>query len=171
MAVPARSVSFAKGLNKLSFVGVILLSLLIIITISLFLFYSAEFKKVNAIVASLKDQVLLLEKSEQKLILIKDKLGKINYVKSLPSSENNINQFKKLNEIVSLSSDSAFTEIDIGSVKTEVSLFSKDSTALSSVLSSFVEIKDYIKITLSSLGFSPLSGFSSSLIFESKQDI
>ncbi|AKM83465.1 hypothetical protein A2422_01160 [Candidatus Woesebacteria bacterium RIFOXYC1_FULL_31_51] len=168
MAVPAGSLKFVKVLNKLSILGVISLILLTISAITLFVFYSIELKKVNSSVASLKNEISSLEKSEQKLILVKDKLGKIAYVKSLDSAENEINRFKKINEIVSVSSDSAFTEVSIGSSKTEVSLISGNSTSLTSILESVANLKDYGKIILSSLGFNPTSGFLTSFIFNSK---
>ncbi len=168
MAVPAKSIKIAKILNKLSLVGAILLTLSVIVAISSFLFFSSELKKIDVQVGSLKDEISLLEKSEQKLILVKDKLGKVAYVTSLPSAEQDINLFKELNGITSDSSGSVLTEISIIPNKIEVSLSSGDSTALSSALRSFVNLKDYIKITLSSLGFKPSSGFLSNLVFESK---
>lgn len=168
MAVPVKSVKLAKTLNKLSIVGVILLILSVISAIVLFFFFSSDLKKTNASVATLKNEISSLEKSEQKLILVKDKLEKISYIKSLSSAENDINQFKSINEIVLSASNSAFTEISVGSSKTEISLSTPDSSSLSLILSSFTNLKDYAKITLSSLGFNSTSGFLSSLIFESK---
>lgn len=168
MAVPAKSLKLVKVLNKLSIVGAVILVLSIIVAISGFIFFTISFKKVDASVASLKNDISSLEKSEQKLILVKDKLNKIAYIRSLPSADNDISEFQKLNEIISVSSDSAFTGVNIGSNKTELSLASKDSTSLSLVLDSISNLKNYVKITLSSLGYNPTSGFLSSLIFESK---
>ena len=166
MAVPARFVKLARILNKLSVLGVVSLILLIVSAISLILFFSFELKKIDASVKLLKNEISSLEKSEQKLIFVKDKLGKIASIRSLESAESEIIQFKKLNEILSASSGSVFTKIDIGSTKTEVSLSSIDSQSLAFVLGSFTDLKDYGKITLSSLSFNLSSGFLSSFIIE-----
>lgn len=168
MAIPVKSVKFAKLLNKLSIVGVLLLILSVISAIVLFIFFSSDLKKTNAAVIALKNEISSLEKSEQKLILVKDKLDKISFVKSLSSAENDINQFKSINDIVLSASNSSLTEISIGSSKTEISFSTPDSSSLALILGSFTNLKDYAKITLSSLGFNSQSGFLSSLIFESK---
>ena len=168
MAVPARSVKLVRIINKVSILGVILLILSSVSAIILFLLFSNELKKVDNSVTSLKNEISSLEKSEQKLYLVKDKLGKIAYVKSLSSAEDDLIQFKDLNESLSFASDSGFTQVDIGSKKTEVSLLSSNSDALSEVLNTLANLTNYRKIILSSLGFNPSSGFISSFIFESK---
>lgn len=169
MAVPAKSVKLAKVLNKMSIVGVILLILTTVLAIFFFVLFSIELKKVDSSIIALKNEVSSLEKTEQKLILVKDKLGKISYVQSLDSAENEIIEFQKLNDIVNSASDSSLTEINIDLNKTEVSLTSANSDSLSSVLGLFSTIKDYGKIILTSLGLNQTSGFLSSLIFESKK--
>lgn len=168
MAVPAKSVKLAHFLNKISTFGVISIIIFVVLTIFIFIFSSVELKKTENSLKSLKNEIASLERSEQKLILVKDRLEKISYIKSLNSAEDDISNFKNLNESLSLASGSSFTQVDIGSSKTELSLVANNSDSLISALGLFYNLKEYQKIILTSLVFNLKSGYISSFLLEGK---
>ena len=167
MAVPAKSVKLAKIVDKFSTLGVILLILSIISVVFMFIIFTNEFKNVDNSVKSLTNEISSLEESEQKLILVKDRLEKISYIQTLASAEKDITQFKDLTEKLSFASGSGFTQVDIGSSKTETSLTLNNSNSLASFIDTLSKL-EYKKIILSSLGYDLSSGFKTSVIFENK---
>lgn len=166
MTVPTKTVKLVKVLNKISTIGAIILILLISILISGLVYFNIEYKKSVSNTNVLKDRIITLEKSEQKLILAKDKLSKITYIKSIDVVDDELTNFIELKSLVSSPSASTFTEISIDPVKTELSLSFPESLSLSSAIKSLSALNKYKRIILSSLGYSKSSGFLISLIFE-----
>ena len=165
MTVPARVVKFAKLLNKISIIGSILLIIMIITAISGLVYYNLSYKNSVVNVDILKKKVADLEKSEQKLVLAKDKLSKIAYIKSINSVDDELTNFQNFKDSISSSSNTTFTEISIDPVKTETSLVFNNSNDLSSALETLQKTTKYKSIILSSLGFNLSSGYLISLIF------
>ena len=166
MTVPTKTVKLVKILNKISIIGAIFLILIILIFISGLIYYNIEYKKSVSNVNTLKDKIITLEKSEQKLILAKDKLSKIAYIKSIDAVDDELTNFIELKSLVSSPSASTFTEISIDPKKTELSLTFPNSLDLSGALKSLPTLTKYKRIVLSSLGYSKNSGFLVSLILE-----
>ena len=165
MTVPARVVRLVKLLNKISVIGSILLITLIIVTISALIYYNINYKKSVANVEVLKTKIADLEKSEQKLVLAKDKLSKIVYIKSINSVDNELINFQDFKDSMSSSSGTAFTEISIDPIKTETSLVFQNTEELSNTLAMIQKLTKYKSVILSSLGFNLSSGYLISLVF------
>lgn len=164
MAVPARAVKLTKTINKVSIVSVIILILTSLLLGGAFFYYSLEDKKVAASVASLKSKIVSLEKSEQKLVLAKDRIEKINIVQNAKSVNNEVLKYQKFAELVLNASGSAITEADLSSKGTEVSVLSANTSTLSLILAPLLKLTEYQKIVLTSLNFNPASGYISSLV-------
>lgn len=166
MSVPAKVVTLAKTLNKISTVGTILLILTIIGLIAGMVYFNVERGKTTTNIASLKQQIVDLERSEQKLILAKDKLSKIAYIKNSDSIDTELSNFIEFeNSVSGASSAISFTEINIDPTKTEVSFAASDSGSLSSTLEKISTLAKYKKIVMTSLGFNATSGYVVSLVF------
>ena len=159
MAVPARAVKIAKILNKISTVTVILLILTLIVVGSIFFYYSTQNSKINRNINSSKTKITNLEKSEQKLVLAKDRLSKIEVVQKVKSLNDEIKRYQKFSIIVSASTGSIISEADLNSKGTEVTILSQSSDSLTEIIPLLSKLKDYGKIILSSLEFNPISGF------------
>jgi hypothetical protein len=168
MAVPARAVKLAKLLNKLSVVGIVVFIVSVVTVISLLVFYSFELKNVTIATNQLKSRVVELEKNEQKLYLAKNRIEKIAEVRKLQSVAQELVKFQGLTRNMALYPDSTYSEIIISPAKSELTVFSKSSIALSEVLKLITDLVGYKNIVLSSLGFSPTSGYTSSFVFNNK---
>lgn len=166
MTVPTKTVKIVKLLNKISIIGTIVLILLVVVLISGLVYFNIEYKKSVSNTNILKDKIITLEKSEQKLILAKDKLSKIAYIKKIDSVDDELTSFIELKSLVSSPSASTSTEVTINPVKTELSLTFPDSLTLGNTLQLLPTLNKYKRIVLSSLGYSKSSGFLISLILE-----
>lgn len=166
MAVPAKAVNLARILNKVSTIGALALIVVVVVLISALVYYNIEYRKSVTNVNSLKTKIVELERSEQKLILAKDKLSKIAYIKKIDSVDDELISFMEFKSLISSPSGSAFTEISIDPVKTETSLTFLDSLNLGNALKSLSTLVNYKRIILSSLGYNSSSGFLVSLIFD-----
>lgn len=164
MAVPPKTVKLLKTLNKISTVGTILLITMVIILISILVYFKIDSDKVNADIKSLKISITELESSEQKLILAKDRLDKIAIIKSLPSVREDIINFKNINSLISTASGSALLEATIDESKTQLSITSVDSNSLASILAPLSNLTYLKNMILTSLGFGQTSGFISDIL-------
>ena len=171
MVVPAKTLRLAATLNKISTIGTILLVTIILGLISGLFYYNFQYKKTLSNIESLKSKVQSLERSEQKLVLAKDRLTKIAAVKKLDSVDDELKSFKNFESLVLTNPGSIFTEISIDSDKTETSIVSATSSSLSNVMKSLNDLSEnkltnYKHIIMSSLGFNSSSGYLVSLIFK-----
>lgn len=169
MAVPARAVKIAKILNKISTATIILLILAIVVIGSLFFYYSTQNTKINRNINASKTKITNLEKSEQKLVLAKDRLIKIEVVQKAKSLSDEIKRYQKFASVVSASVGSTISEADLNSKGTEVTILSQSSDSLAYIISPLSKLIDYSKIILASLEYNPSSGFILNFKLETEQ--
>lgn len=166
MAVPARAVKLAKTISKISIIGSVVLFLSILVFGSYFTYLTLENKKVAENVERLKESVVELSQNEQKLILAKDRLSKINVVKKVDSSNQHLENYRAfLNDILSIGSFQ-ITEANLSTKGIELNLIVNDSTSLSTILKALEAINGYDRVVVSSLTFNQGSGFIANLLFE-----
>lgn len=163
MAVPPQTVKAIKIVNKVTTIGVIVLIVLIVGLTSFFVFASIEQKNLALEIEDSKLRIQELEKSEQQLILAKDRLGKIGTITNYPSVEDDILNFSDLNSLISNASGSALVEANIQDAKTDISVNSKTAESLELFLSPVAKLTKFKSIILTSLGFGSTSGFISDL--------
>lgn len=165
MAVPATAVKTAKLLNKISIFAVIALIITSLSVAGLFFYFSSEVTKQNERITTLKDKVTSLSQNEQKLVLAKDRLSKINVVQKAKSVGDEVARFKKFSESVS-QTGTIITEANLSSKGSEVTMLSQNSESLALVLKPLSKIADYKTVILSSLGFNSGTGFISTINLE-----
>lgn len=163
MAVPARAVKLAKVINKVSIISVIVLMITSLAVAGLFFYYSSQSTAQAERINLLKTKISNLQKNEQKLVLAKDRLAKIDVVQKAKSVDSEVTRFKKFSDLVS-SSGSVISEANLNSKGTEVSVLSLDSSSLSNILKPLASFSDYKTIVLSSLGYNPTTGFMSTIV-------
>ncbi len=166
MAVPTKVIKITKVLNKISTVGAIVLLVMLITAISLFVYFRIQENKINANIEDLKVRISTLEKSEQQLVLTKDRLARIATIKLLPSVREDLTNFQEVTNLLANVSDSSLLEASIQSNKTDFSVTSKDSNALATFLEPISKLKKYKTMILAALGFSQTSGFTSDFTVE-----
>jgi len=160
MAVPARAVRIEKVLNKLILITFIVLISAFIITASFFYYYSNENSKLNKNIESSKLKISDLEKSEQKLILTKDRLSKIGLVQKTKSVNNEVKRYQKFSSTVSASEGSSIITADLTTKGSEISVLTHNSVSLAKILSPLYTLLEYSKVILTSLEYNPITGFS-----------
>ena len=165
MTVPTRIVNLSKLIYKVSIIGTIALILIVITLISSLVYFNIQYRNSIANTNILKTKIADLEKSEQKLVLAKDKLSKIVYIKSINSVDNELSNFQDFKNSISSPSGITFTEISIDPIKTETSLVFQNTEDLSNTLGIIQKLTKYKSIILSSLGFNLSSGYLISLVF------
>ncbi len=150
---------------SLATVGVIILLLLIISAIGGIIIYSSQLKSLNTNVDRLKEQVLSLEKTEQRLVLAQDRLAKIKEIRQEDDASAELALFKEMSS--QTSPEITFAEVNIESKKLESTIFADSSNPLALFFKNITNLNGAKSILLSALSFNPTSGYLASLIFES----
>lgn len=159
LSVPSKVVRFAGVLNKASTIVLVLLVLIVITAISISLFFSYKLKAINGEVETLKSRVVDLQKSEQKLVLAKDRISKIVQIQKDKSAEEMVFKFKSLSDQLSLDQELGVSEVKIDKNEVEASFLTKNSQSVANVLSYLKKSDIYKNIVLSSFGFNTTSGY------------
>ncbi len=153
-----------SGLNKIlksaRALGIIFLAAFVIFAIGLSAFFfisSLQLRRMTAETEVLKSKIVSQQETEQKIVLLKDRINKIKIVKAMPSALTNLG---KLNLILAnLSPDSSLSELSIDSKKTEVSVLFRNSVSFANFLKTLKESDDFSQVTLKSFGFNPVNGY------------
>lgn len=163
---PEYSVSgpLSKALKTLRTLNVILLAAFIIFATGLggyILFSVFQQRSLNEQEAQLKAQVTAQQQSEQQLVLMKDRLGKIQTLKTVSGAEENLEKIDPL--VASITGDNLLTELEVDSRKIDLSVLIRTNSQLSAFLGSLRSQEVFNTIVLSSFGFNPASGYLVSL--------
>ncbi len=159
---PARgAVKVSKSLNKIITVAVGIFLILKLFGIIFIVFLSTEVSSSLAKQTSLKQSIGALEGTEQKIFLIKDRIGKI---KLAYAAKNSGDSFQTLDQLFSsLPAGVTVNSVQIDSAKTAFSVVSKDSLNMATFLNSLVTNGVYKNITLTGFIFTPDRGYLISL--------
>jgi hypothetical protein len=155
--------------NILRSVATIALAVFILVLIGGGAYYALNAVSLNA---SLKNQARLKasiedkQETEQSLILVKDRLAKINDIKSKPSADQEVVRLSTI--LGGIPAAALLTEAVLGKDATDTTFVVADSTLLSQLLANVVLNTDYKRIDLLSFSFSPTAGYVVSLGFSNK---
>lgn len=166
MAVPAKTIKFAGYLNRISTIGTIIFISVVVILIVSVTYFNYRYNRVVSEVESLKTKILSLETSEQKLVLTKDRLSKIDSLKKVDSIDKEITSFENFYNIVMNASGSAFSDILMTPTETDATITFQSSAYMNSAIAAIYTLTDYKGITLTSLGYNPGSGYYVTLVFK-----
>ncbi|KKR85150.1 MAG: hypothetical protein UU32_C0037G0009 [Candidatus Woesebacteria bacterium GW2011_GWB1_41_10] len=151
---------FGKAIKAVRSLTLILLSLFLVFGFGVagfFILSSIELRNLTANGTSLKEQIKVLEVTEQKMVLLKDRIGKIRTAMNSPSV---ISGFEGVNLILSsLSSDSSVSELAVDSTKIDLSLAFRSPGDLSGFLTNLKNSTFFKSIVLTSFGFNPQTGY------------
>ena len=165
LSVPTKFVNLGNNLTKLTTLGGIILTVLVLGLVLGLVFLNLEYKKSISNVDTLKSQIVDLERNEQRLVLAKDKLSKVSTVLKIDAVDDELLAFQNFESFLSGAPGSSFSEITMSPDKTDTSLAFSDSNSLSTLLSSLSGLAEYKQIVLSAFGFNSTSGYLVSLMF------
>jgi Tfp pilus assembly protein PilN len=159
-----------KFLKTTKALGVIFIVIFIIFCLGiggLFIFSKISLTNIQAQVDQLKSEVVAQEESEQQLVLLKDRLAKISSIKNIPNASKNIVNLDSL--FTDMSPDSIMNEANITSTKIDITLIARSNEDLSTFIKNLKSTTLFNFINLSSLGYSPKSGYSIAVSLSNKQ--
>jgi hypothetical protein len=163
LAVSSKIASITKQINKISVILGIVAILSAISLISYLVYLNLESKKLVETGEILKSEIISLEKSEQKLILAKDKLSKIESIRQIDSIDNELDLFKEFRAFTS-SNGTKLQEVIMSPTKTEINIWFPDLLALGSGMLSMAKLNNFTNIVLSSLSYNIDKGYFLNLV-------
>ena len=156
--------SLGKILKLTRMLGVISVALFLIFAlgISVYLIISTiTMNGLNSETDSLKVQVKALESTEQQVVLLKDRIGKINIALAQPEALKNLDDVEPF--ISGLGPSTSLSQLDIDPQKVDLSLNFKSTLDTSTFIKSLSDSNTFKSIVLMSFGYYPTSGYSVSV--------
>lgn len=147
----------SKTLNKFVVGGFILFSFLVVVSLGSFLILRNRTQASLDRQEDLKAQVNALEQTEQRLFLLKDRLGKIGTVLSVNDAAEEV---ESLEQALNMSQGvGVFKDAEITKEKAIVTFSTDSSENLTRFLSLLIGSGEFKRIELASFGFSPSEGY------------
>lgn len=149
------SKSAGNAIKTMKALGVILIVVFIVFCIGLgafFVYSKISLNKLQSNVDELKLQVKAQEKSEQQLILLKDRLGKISSVRSSAGALSNINSMDTV--LANVSEASSVDEASINPNKMNLTLSIRSNDDLSTFIGNLKNSTAFTSVSLTSFGYS-----------------
>lgn len=125
--------------------------------LAFFLIRSSELKNLQRNLTTLEGELSALNTSEQKLVLLKDRLEKIKAVKSLTSANESLDTIEPVINL--LPQDASVSEISVDTQKIDASFIFRDTVALSAFLDNLESSGSFSAITLTSFGYTSQAGY------------
>lgn len=150
--------SFLKTVRMLGVVGI---ATFIIFGIGVGIFFivsTISLNKITANVSVLEGQVLAQQKSEQQLILIKDRIAKINTVKNYPSALPNMETIEPFISGLSGTDSVSDMSIDTGTIALSVKIGT--NSEMNRFIESLVSSDTFRSVDLTSFNLNPTTGYS-----------
>jgi hypothetical protein len=151
-------VKASSAVKKLTTLGVILLIVSLVSSIGLFIVFSNQLRESTLRKAELEKNIKALQATEQRLVLIKDRLALINEVMGRESVADELTAISLL--IGNLPEGVLIKQAKLEKSTTSTSFQAQDSLALAQMMSTVVALGQYKQVDLLSISYSPTAGFS-----------
>lgn len=165
--------SVSKSLNKLlktiKALGVIGIVAFLVFAVGLGAFFvinTISLNNLNSDIASLKSQVVSQQKSEQSMILLKDRIAKAVTIQNMPNSLKNLtNAWPFLTE---LSGSTVINQMTVSPTNVGLSVNLVTNSDLTKFVKSFQSTEVFKVVELTSFNLSPATGYSVEVNAEGK---
>jgi cell division protein FtsL len=157
----AVSKNLRQLLKVLRAMGVIGVALFLVFGMGVGIFIITSTVKLNNIdsnITQLKAQVSSQQKSEQLVILLKDRIAKTALVQKMPSSSENLKTVEPF--LAGLSAGTLINQMAVSPTSTVLSVNLKTNSDLASFLNSFQASDVFKSVNLTSFSLSPITGYS-----------
>ena len=159
---PEKAVSgpLGKIVKSIRMLNVILLSAFIIFALGLgafFVFTSIQLNSVNNSSNNLKAQISTLETSEQAMVLLKDRIGKIKSAQNVAGAKTNVANLGPF--LSQVGPSSSLQELDVDSQKIDLSVIFRTNSDMTSFFKALLASTLFKSVTLSTFGYNPASGY------------
>lgn len=153
----------SKNLKNIALLA--LVTLLLFVTLSLGAYFILD-NRTSASTTNqedLKQQIKALQQTEQRLVLIKDRLGKINSISKGPRANDEV---ERLNIVSTLFPENTYVEaVELGVKNAAVVISSDTLDNIAAYLASVVSSGEYVQINLAFLEYDPKQGYVVGLVF------
>lgn len=151
--------TLAKVLNTTRMLGVIGIAFFLVFTLGISAFFilsTVTLNGLNSNIGSLKSQIAALETTETQVVLLKDRIGKINTALNLPNSIKNLDV---VNPVISnLSPSTSLSELDVDTQKVDISMIFTSNADTSAFIKSLSDSQNFKTATLTTFSYSPGGG-------------
>lgn len=125
---------------------------------SLFIINSFRLKNLIQSQDALKANIKSLEATETRLVLVRDRVGKVKDVLDQESANNNLVSLDSLTQKIPVGVTLA--DAELSTKKSEMTFVTKDSLSLSQFMAELISANLYKSLDLTSFSFNPASGYS-----------
>lgn len=155
--ITGKLAKFLKAVKAMGIISLVIFVFSVLGITGLIVLNSSKINNLNSQVEALKDQVLDLQVSEQQIAFLKDRVQKIQIVREIPDSLENLSSVESL--IGEISETTKVTELDVDSKKAGFSLNFKSNADMLSFFEKLKESTIFKSVILSSFGLSPTTGY------------
>lgn len=149
--------SFLKTVRALGVIGIAAFLVFGMGIGAIFAFSTVSLNGINANITKLKGQVSALQKSEQQIILVKDRIKKIASIQKLPSSIPNLTIMSPL--LVNLAGSGSVDQMTIDPGTVSMSANFGTNAGVTSFIELLQASKDFELVALASFSFNPTTGY------------
>jgi len=150
-------IKLAKSLKNIAIVGFVVFVISLASLIVFFLFISTRLSSSATRQDQFKKSIKSLEQTEQRLVMVKDRLKYTKQVLGKANAADDLEQLKPL--LLSLPESASINQVDIAKDKVELTILVTDSSGVSQSLATLMAANLYEKIVLLSFSFNPNTGY------------
>lgn len=155
--------AFAKTLKKIVLITLLFFVVGVSVVVAVFIFYSRKTKLAKDNQQVLMNQIKALEGTEQKLILVKDRIEKIQLISKKENASDAFGMFETITN--TLPQEVVIGEVVLDAKSAEVQVLADSLNNLSKFMSQSVVQVDAGKVVLNSLYYSSKTGYGASISF------
>lgn len=158
-----------KILKVIRALGVIAMALFFVFALGVSAFFiisTITMNGLNSDIDSLKNQVKAQQASEQQIVLIKDRLGKIKTILAKPDALKGLTGVSPY--ISGLSGSTTLSDLSADSSKVDMTLNFKTNADLTNFMTQISQDKNFGSVVLASFSFSSAAGYSVEVIASNK---
>jgi cell division protein FtsL len=158
--------SFLKTTKALGVIGIVAFLIFGIGMAIFFISSTISLNNINSSIKSLSSKVLAQQKSEQKIILVKDRINKIASIQKLPSSLTSLDAINPYLE--NINGVNSIGDLRISPTTVNLSLKIQKYSDLSSLIESLESSDKFESVSLGSFNLNPSTGYSLEIKTENK---
>ncbi|MCH7730463.1 hypothetical protein IID21_02915 [Patescibacteria group bacterium] len=150
-------IKLSNNLKKISVIGYSLFIVAGLASAAFFFYLSNEVSKASSTTEQYKQSISSLEKTEQKLILIRDRVEKAEKILKTSPTEKRIDSLKVLS--ASFPDEITFTNVEIFPDRLDLTILASNSQALKEGMAELTDSGLFKKVEMISFGLNPKSGY------------
>lgn len=160
--VKGSAVKLGKTLNKVATVVFVTLLMSVIVSVGTFFLFSRKLSDVTSEQNQLKTQIKALEETEQRLVLVKDRLEKVGEVYAKDTSSEEVITFESL--IASIGGQVTLDTANLLTGSISISFTAENTSVLNGVIDNIIGSGLFESIELTSFTYAPEKGYEVELL-------